>query len=57
MVTTMMGISVTQTDNPIYYGMIGMHGVKVANYAMNKSDVILLAGARVGIEQFLHRHS
>lgn len=48
MVTTMMGISVTPSDNPLYYGMIGMHGVKAANIAMRECDVLLLVGARVG---------
>ncbi len=47
-VTTMMGISVFSADNELFYGMIGMHGKKLANKAVELCDVILLAGARVG---------
>lgn len=47
-VTTMMGISVFTDDDPLYYGMIGMHGTKLANYAINECDLLFLVGARVG---------
>lgn len=47
-ITTMMGISVFSDDNPLYVGMIGMHGVKIANYAVNACDTLFLVGARVG---------
>ena len=47
-ITTMMGISVFSNDNPLFYGMIGMHGTKLANYAVNECDVLFLVGARVG---------
>ena len=47
-VTTMMGISLFPTEHPLYMGMLGMHGVKTANHAVNKCDTIILIGARVG---------
>lgn len=47
-ITTMMGISVFSTDNPLFFGMLGMHGVKSANVAVKDCDVLFLVGARVG---------
>ena len=47
-ITTMMGISVFSDDNPLFYGMLGMHGVKSANMAVKECDVLFLVGARVG---------
>ncbi|MBQ9375851.1 MAG: biosynthetic-type acetolactate synthase large subunit [Ruminococcus sp.] len=47
-ITTMMGLSVFSDDNPLFFGMLGMHGVPVANKAVNDCDVLFLVGARVG---------
>lgn len=47
-VSTMMGLSVFPTDHPLYFGMIGMHGVKTANHAVGDCDLMILIGARVG---------
>ncbi len=47
-VSTMMGIGVMPSDDPLYVGMIGSHGVKAANKAIHDSDLIILCGARVG---------
>ena len=47
-VTTMMGISAFSADNELFYGMIGMHGKRIANKAVELCDVIFLVGARVG---------
>lgn len=47
-VNTMMGMSSVPADDPLFYGMIGMHGVKSANYAINNCDLLILLGARVG---------
>ena len=47
-ITTMMGISVLSDDNPLFVGMIGTHGTKLANYAVNACDTLFLVGARVG---------
>ncbi len=47
-ITTMMGISVFADEDPLYVGMIGTHGTKLANYAVNACDTLFLVGARVG---------
>ncbi len=47
-VSTMMGISAVPSNHPLYFGMLGMHGVKAANVAVRQADVLLLAGARAG---------
>jgi acetolactate synthase-1/2/3 large subunit len=47
-ITTMMGISAFPTDDPLFFGMIGMHGIKTANRAVNDCDTLFLVGARVG---------
>ncbi len=46
-VSTMMGISVMPTEHPLYFGMVGNHGKACANRAMNESDLLIMAGARV----------
>lgn len=47
-VSTMMGLGAMPSDSPLYYGMIGMHGKKAANRAVNTCDTLFLLGARVG---------
>lgn len=47
-VSTMMGIGVLPSDSPKYYGMIGSHGVKRANMIMNRSDLLIAMGSRLG---------
>lgn len=47
-VSTMMGISLFPSEHPHYLGMLGMHGVKSANRAVNECDTLILIGARVG---------
>lgn len=44
--TTLMGISSIPTEHPLYIGMLGMHGSKYANYAVQESDLIIAVGAR-----------
>ena len=46
-VSTMMGIGVMPTEHPLYFGMVGNHGKAYANRAMNESDLLIMAGARV----------
>lgn len=46
-VSTMMGIGVMPTNDPLYFGMVGNNGKPYANRAMNESDLIIMAGARV----------
>ncbi len=46
-VTTMMGIGVMRTDDEMYFGMVGNNGKPYANRAMNESDLLIMAGARL----------
>lgn len=46
-VNTMMGIGVMPADHPMYFGMVGNNGKAYANLAMNKSDLLIMMGARV----------
>lgn len=46
-VTTMMGIGVMPTHDPMHFGMVGNNGLAYANRAMNESDLIIMVGARV----------
>ncbi len=47
-VSTMMGLSLFPSKHPLYQGMLGMHGVRSANYAVSSCDTLIIAGARVG---------
>lgn len=47
-VTTMMGLGAIRTEHPLNFGMLGMHGQRCANVAINESDLLILIGARVG---------
>ena len=47
-VSTMMGIGSMPSNDELYVGMIGSHGIKAANKTINESDLIILCGARVG---------
>ena len=47
-VTTLMGIGAIEGDHPLNLGMLGSHGVYAANYAVNRTDLLILIGARVG---------
>ncbi len=46
-VSTLMGIGVMPTNDPLYFGMVGNNGKPYANRAMNESDLIIMIGARV----------
>ncbi len=45
-VTTLKGIGALDPDSPVYLGMLGMHGTKAANYAVQQCDSLLVVGAR-----------
>ncbi|MBN2878904.1 MAG: biosynthetic-type acetolactate synthase large subunit [Clostridia bacterium] len=49
---TMMGIGTFPSTHRNYFGMLGSHGKKYSNYAINKSDVLIIFGARVGNRAF-----
>ncbi|MGG7178892.1 biosynthetic-type acetolactate synthase large subunit [Clostridium paraputrificum] len=44
--TTLMAEGVIDNDNPLYTGMIGMHGTKASNIAATKCDLLIAIGAR-----------
>ena len=43
---TLMGKGVIDGNNPLYTGMIGMHGTKTSNYGVSDSDLLIVIGAR-----------
>lgn len=47
-ISTMMGLGVIPTDNDLFYGMIGSHGKKCANIMLNRSDLVIAMGTRLG---------
>jgi acetolactate synthase-1/2/3 large subunit len=44
--TTLMGLGGFPGDDPLFLGMLGMHGTYEANMTMHHADVILAVGAR-----------
>jgi len=44
--TTMMALGSFPENDPLSLGMVGMHGTAAANYAVDKSDLLISAGAR-----------
>lgn len=47
-VTTLMGISAFPADHSLFVGMLGMHGLAEANWAVTESDLVIAVGARFG---------
>ena len=47
-VSTMMGIGAMPSNDELYVGMIGSHGIIAANKTIHEADLIILCGARVG---------
>ncbi|MDH1838998.1 acetolactate synthase 2 catalytic subunit [Aeromonas caviae] len=45
-VTTLKGIGSLDPDSPVYLGMLGMHGTKAANLAVQQCDLLVVVGAR-----------
>ena len=43
---TLMGLGCFPADDPLWLGMLGMHGTYAANRAIQDSDLIIAAGAR-----------
>lgn len=46
--TTLMGIGAIPVPHPLCLGMLGSHGVRAANLAVAKSDLLIVIGARAG---------
>ncbi|WGL95245.1 acetolactate synthase 2 catalytic subunit [Arsenophonus nasoniae] len=45
-VATLKGLGAVTADDPHYLGMLGMHGSKAANFAVQECDLLLAVGAR-----------
>ncbi|MBT8763002.1 biosynthetic-type acetolactate synthase large subunit [Desulfohalobiaceae bacterium Ax17] len=44
--TTLMGLGAFPGNDPLWLGMLGMHGTYTANMAVNNSDLLISIGAR-----------
>jgi acetolactate synthase-1/2/3 large subunit len=44
--STLMGLGGFPGDNPLWMGMLGMHGTYCANMAVSRADVLIAVGAR-----------
>ncbi|WP_286234083.1 acetolactate synthase 2 catalytic subunit [Thalassotalea sediminis] len=45
-VSTLKGLGAINPNNPYYLGMLGMHGTKAANLAVQECDLLVAVGAR-----------
>lgn len=45
-VSTLKGLGTIPPNHSLYMGMLGMHGTKAANYAVQECDLLLAVGAR-----------
>jgi acetolactate synthase-1/2/3 large subunit len=45
-VATLQGLGAMAADDPLYLGMLGMHGLKAANEAVQACDLLIALGAR-----------
>lgn len=45
-VSTLKGLGALPSDHRHFLGMLGMHGLKAANYAVQECDLLIVAGAR-----------
>ena len=45
-VSTLKGLGALPSDHPHFLGMLGMHGLRAANYAVQEADLLITAGAR-----------
>ena len=45
-VATLQGLGVLPTDHPDFIGMLGMHGGRAANIAVQECDLLIVIGAR-----------
>ncbi|HYL12950.1 MAG TPA: biosynthetic-type acetolactate synthase large subunit [Terriglobales bacterium] len=44
---TVHGLGAVSPEKPYYLGMVGMHGTRAANLALNETDLLLVFGARL----------
>ncbi len=53
-VSTMMAIGAIPSDDKNYFGMIGSHGAKRSNLVLNKADLVIVMGSRLGDRSVAH---
>ncbi len=56
-VATMMGIGTIPVDDPHYFGMVGSHGFKRSNIILNKADLVIVMGSRLGDRTVAHANN
>ncbi|HHV95830.1 MAG TPA: biosynthetic-type acetolactate synthase large subunit [Clostridiaceae bacterium] len=44
--TTLMGLGAFPSNHELYTGMVGMHGTRTSNMAINESDLLIAVGTR-----------
>jgi acetolactate synthase-1/2/3 large subunit len=45
-ISTILGLGIFDTQDPLYYSWLGMHGMKYANLAVQEADLIMAMGIR-----------
>jgi acetolactate synthase-1/2/3 large subunit len=45
-VSTLMALGAMPADDPLFMGMLGMHGTKATNFLLDEADLVLAIGAR-----------
>ena len=45
-VCTLMGLGIMDPEDPLYLGMLGMHGSRVTNLAVDRADLLIALGVR-----------
>lgn len=45
-VSTLKGLGAADADHPYYLGLLGMHGAKASNYAVQECDLLVAVGVR-----------
>ena len=45
-VCTLQALGALPADDPLFLGMLGMHGLKAANFAVQSCDLLVVVGAR-----------
>ncbi len=53
-VSTMMAIGAVPSNDKNYFGMIGSHGSKRSNLVLNKADLVIVMGSRLGDRSVAH---
>ncbi|HEY9060494.1 MAG TPA: biosynthetic-type acetolactate synthase large subunit [Pseudobacteroides sp.] len=44
--STLMGLGAVSPENPLYIGMIGMHGARYTNFLLHEADLLIALGVR-----------